>query len=749
MRKRILAICLSAALLLGLLPVLSAPSSAAEENAMVTEFDLVSTNPFNDGARGFSAAGSDAYGRASFASTTSSSAFVSHTMEFDHSKNILFEQTIQVQDGRLPVIDASSALTPSGGVNAHEGYQIIISTGMTAFCANLFNTAEGLKLCVATATGTEVVDLGASTGTYSAAAFTLAILWGADDSATISVNGSEKAKVMNASVATYTGIGTGSRMRLRLNCTTADAGILTSSLKITQSTPGESEEPGQEVLVKEFDVTDSSSFTNAVGGYNVISETPKWRAQLTMSNETRVLVSYNCDDTMPLDHSKDILFEQELYVPVGGMPVVSESAALTASTYEGYEMLLVNGKEAIHACLFVADSTGNLKLSVRCADGTFQIVDLGKTTSNSTGRFKLGILWGADDSVTVKVADLVENNASSGGEDVFGAYAEKAYIENATGDYSTGNKMMRLRLYSSSTNAYMYLCSNITITESPVVEEPEWTVSQQAVLGEDIALDLHISMPERLNAEDYKVLVGVGESTTEQPLSDLPEKDGKYVATASMAAAQMNDTVTLKITDAGGEEVFANTYTVRDYALDIINGTYGEYDEATIALVQAMLDYGGKAQAYFNYNASNPANDGISVINQEIPSADAYATQVNGSLEGIQVKGVTLLFQSETVIRYYFTACEGFTFTVDGKEYTEVKKNATGYYVDVTVDNPSLMAQAYTVSVTDGDENEMSVSYSCLHYIVRMYHKDTTSQTLKDLLQAMYNYYMAAKDYPG
>lgn len=730
MRKRILAICLSAALLLGLLPVLSAPSSAAEENATVTEFDLSTTQSFNVGTSNFNSNSGDAYGRAQLAANQGVSAWVSSTLELDHSKDILFEQKIQVQETGLPAIDATAALTPSNGVNAHEGYQIVLSTGSEAFCAVLFYAESGLQLCVATQSGTEIVELGAKKGTFGDAAFDLSILWSADDSATVSVNGIKVGTVKNAVTTIYTGIGEGSRLRLRLYSSTQQAVILFTSLKITQAAPGVVEDTTETV----FDLVSANPFNDSARGFTVAGSDAYGRASFDSTTSSSAFVSH----LMEFDHSKNILFEQKIQVQDGGLPGIDASSALTPSdgvnAHEGYQIVLSTGTTAFCADLF--NTAEGLKLCVATAAGT-EVVDLGASTGTyGAAAFTLAILWGADDSATISV------NGS-----------EKAKVTNASSATYTGigaGSRMRLRLNSTTASAKV-LTSSLKITQSvpATSEEPEWTVSQQAVLGEDIALDLHIAMPEGLNAEDYKVLVGVGESTTEQPLSDLPVKDGKYVATASMAAAQMNDTVTLKITDAGGEEMFANTYIVRGYALDIINGTYGEYDETTIALVQAMLDYGGKAQAYFNYNASNPANDGISVINQEIPSADAYATQVNGSLEGIQVKGVTLLFQSETVIRYYFTACEGFTFTVDGKEYTEVKKNATGYYVDVTVDNPSLMAELYTVCVTDGAGNEMSVSYSCLHYIVRMYHKDTTSQTLKDLLQAMYNYYMAAKDYPG
>ena len=51
-----------------------------------------------------------------------------------------------------------------------------------------------------------------------------------------------------------------------------------------------------------------------------------------------------------------------------------------------------------------------------------------------------------------------------------------------------------------------------------------------------------------------------------------------------------------------------------------------------------------------------------------------------------------------------------------------------------------------TVTVTSGTEN-LSVNYSPLSYMVRMYEKESTSDATKALVQALYGYYQAAVNY--
>ena len=67
------------------------------------------------------------------------------------------------------------------------------------------------------------------------------------------------------------------------------------------------------------------------------------------------------------------------------------------------------------------------------------------------------------------------------------------------------------------------------------------------------------------------------------------------------------------------------------------------------------------------------------------------------------------------------------------------------YYIDVEGINPQDLDTAITVLVTKGTD-ELNVTYNPMCYIMRMYN-GKGSDSLKALLQAMYGYHLAAKEY--
>ena len=115
---------------------------------------------------------------------------------------------------------------------------------------------------------------------------------------------------------------------------------------------------------------------------------------------------------------------------------------------------------------------------------------------------------------------------------------------------------------------------------------------------------------------------------------------------------------------------------------------------------------------------------------------------------GISYASGTLVLESKTLVRHYFTLSEGsiedYTFTVDG---TEVEPTAKGtrYYIEFGGFGAKSLDKARIITVTDKNGNSASYSYSPMNYAYLAVHSD--NQALKDLSRAMYLYFMAAKDY--
>ena len=77
----------------------------------------------------------------------------------------------------------------------------------------------------------------------------------------------------------------------------------------------------------------------------------------------------------------------------------------------------------------------------------------------------------------------------------------------------------------------------------------------------------------------------------------------------------------------------------------------------------------------------------------------------------------------------------------------EAKESDNGlYYVEVADINPQDLGNNIELIVCDTEGNMLTVIYSPLTYITRMYNGNG-SANLKALLQAMYGYFDAAKNF--
>jgi len=128
-----------------------------------------------------------------------------------------------------------------------------------------------------------------------------------------------------------------------------------------------------------------------------------------------------------------------------------------------------------------------------------------------------------------------------------------------------------------------------------------------------------------------------------------PQGEDFYVFSTNVAAAQMTDPITVQVL-VNGNVVDSGSYTIRQYADYILSGSYTENEKA---LVRAMLNYGGKAQHYFNYNTDSLANTNITITEAEIPT-DTEPPLLSGEVDGLKFYGSTLVFGSKTALRFYF-----------------------------------------------------------------------------------------------
>ena len=277
------------------------------------------------------------------------------------------------------------------------------------------------------------------------------------------------------------------------------------------------------------------------------------------------------------------------------------------------------------------------------------------------------------------------------------------------------------------------LCQNIAV--DPIsVSVGDAIVKWNLILGDSIGANFYV---QAADASNTQVQFAVADKTWTVNSSGVPvDENGYYVFSVNIAAAQMTDTISVEVL-VNGKSVDSGSYTVRQYADTILSGEYTDLEKS---LVKAMLNYGGKAQTYFGYNTEALANEDIKTSETDIPE-NVQAMTVSGKAEGIQYYGATLVLDSKTAVRFYFTGdVADSTITVGNDTLTPIQKDGL-WYVEVAGINPQYLDKSITVTVNDA----LSVSYSPLNYMARM--REKGSENLQALLKALYTYHLAVVEY--
>lgn len=284
-------------------------------------------------------------------------------------------------------------------------------------------------------------------------------------------------------------------------------------------------------------------------------------------------------------------------------------------------------------------------------------------------------------------------------------------------------------------------CGGDPITEAIAVlvgKVSRWNVA----LADDLLVNFHLTITESIE-KTAKVRIYVGENAYTFSVSELEKtEDGLYIAQVSAAAAQMNDLIYVSVINNGSFNETA-VYTIRQYADTILaDESHSRYH----TLVREMLSYGAAAQVYFDYEADNLANSGITGTGTaEIPDTVDHEVTLTGKANGVTFYGASLIFRDRISVRYYFEfvgAIKDCAFAANGKTYAPQLKDGL-YYIEIEDILPQDLDKQITLTVTDAQGNILAVSYGPMNYMIRMSEKG--SAELKNLLKALYNYHLAAK----
>jgi len=255
-------------------------------------------------------------------------------------------------------------------------------------------------------------------------------------------------------------------------------------------------------------------------------------------------------------------------------------------------------------------------------------------------------------------------------------------------------------------------------------------------LGSELVVNYYAEVTD---TEGAAMTFGIGEGTKTVPVTQARHVEGNlYVFPCPIAPAQMTDTIEATLSDSGN--TYQTSTSVRTYAEKLFASKQWDKLAANDMMV-ATLNYGAAAQNYFTYNTENLANAGYEkTATAEIPQEDS-SNMVSGSVSGISFYGASLVFETRIAVRFYFSVSgdiADYSFSVGE---APVYKNGM-YYVEVPDINPQDYAENITLTVND----QLTVTYSPMQYISRMYGK-TESDELKALVSELYQYHLTAVNY--
>ena len=141
----------------------------------------------------------------------------------------------------------------------------------------------------------------------------------------------------------------------------------------------------------------------------------------------------------------------------------------------------------------------------------------------------------------------------------------------------------------------------------------------------------------------------------------------------------------------------------------------------------------------------NLADDGIMGY-ISIPKINIKLAIYHGSEETVLQTGIGHIDGTKLPIGGESTHCvlSGHRGLPSARLFTDLDQMEKGdmFYIEAANINPQNLADGITVTV-----GELSVTYAPMDYIIRMYNKADTSAATKALVQALYDYYLAAVSY--
>ena len=272
--------------------------------------------------------------------------------------------------------------------------------------------------------------------------------------------------------------------------------------------------------------------------------------------------------------------------------------------------------------------------------------------------------------------------------------------------------------------------------------------SANITLGGELGLNFYLTIPDDVVTAGAKVVMDGPEGEKEVVLSSLTKDDkGRYKVTYKIKAVYMDKNVSLNVADsennmlylfkASGPQVDNNTlvYSIYDYVQSAKADT--ELTEKEHNMVDTMYTYGAYSAKWFNGTA---LPDDVNKLNDlNMSDYEKYKLQTDGSSSSITLTGLSLILDSNTALRLYFTSADdisGHSAKIDDVDLTIHPTETAGkYYVEIDDISANNLISNYSI-VFDGT---YTATVSTMTYVYNSLKNGTTDDVM-NVLKALCAY---------
>lgn len=282
-------------------------------------------------------------------------------------------------------------------------------------------------------------------------------------------------------------------------------------------------------------------------------------------------------------------------------------------------------------------------------------------------------------------------------------------------------------------------------------------IGHQVRIKDNISVSYWVYVPANIDLSDVTLSFAISNG---RPIDALNGQDGLdygdrvYFFDCDLNALEIADsiTATLHYTYGGETKEVTNTYSVLQYC-NTIKAHEPVFGEKAVSVVNSIIDYGYYLQQSGwtdkNHHAaiqyvtapSDMSARAVQLKTDENLANHKFVRPTDPDVEDIMF---SLVLQSYTAIKIYVKFRDG-----SGKSFGEQKVTIDNQEYDVGIlvshIGPTLLGN--TFGALGGNPSSEMGSISALSYIYAVVNNDAMSSEKKNAMAALYNYYLAVKDF--